>query len=134
MMRVLHETQAQPSDTALRGRMAIAATHSALFSRWESREPVPEQEPLPPVRSPQVQVIGSYRVLLPSPGADHEHVVGLYSDYPPELIDQVRVRVALWCGMDIPGVRAGVEGTFLLSVNHHVTRLKTGGHVVLPDS
>ena len=101
---------------------------SAGLARWET---VPEQKPLPPVRPPQVRVVGRYRVPLPFPGADDERVIGLHGNHPPELIDRVGVRVAVGCGLDVSGVWAGVEGTLLLSVNHHVTRTKTGRHPVL---
>src|SRR5262249_58741957 len=36
------------------------------------REAVPEQQPFPPVHSPQVRVAGRDRVLLPRPGSDDE--------------------------------------------------------------
>ena len=38
------------------------------------------------------------------------------------------VRIAVGGGLDVPGVGAGVDGTLLLVVNHHVTGLKTGRH------
>src|SRR5262249_27251679 len=50
---------------------------------------------------------------------------------PPELLDRVVVIVAVGCGLDVPGVGAGVRGTLLLAVHHHVTRPKTGRHAAL---
>jgi hypothetical protein len=116
-------------------RMLVAdpATLSPLFARGAGREAVPEQQPLPPVRPPQVRVVGRYRVLLSLPGANDERVVGLDGDHPPELLYRVGVEVAVGCGLNVPGVGSGVQGTLLLSVQHHVTGPKTGRHAALPS-
>src|SRR5262249_16317796 len=98
------------------------------------REAMPEQQPLPPVRSPQVRVISRYRVLLPLPGANNQLVVGLHCNNPPEFLDRVGVEVAVGCGLDVFGVRTRVEGAFSLSVHHHVTGPKTVGHALRPFS
>jgi hypothetical protein len=81
-----------------------------------SRVPRSAAEPLPPVRPSQIPVAGPYRVVLPLPGADDECVVMLNSHNPPELLDQVRRKVAVGCGLGVSAVGAGVQGAFLLSV------------------
>jgi len=83
------------------------------------------------VRPSQIRVAGTYRVLLPLPGADDEPVVRLDGHNAPEFLDQVGIKVAVDCGLDDSGVRAGVQGTLLLSVYHHVTRPKSGFHAAL---
>jgi hypothetical protein len=50
---------------------------------------------------------------------------------PPEFLDRVGIKVAVDCGPDVSGVRAGVQGTLLHSVYHHVTRAKSGFHAAL---
>ena len=95
------------------------------------REAVPKQQPLRPVHPPQIRVVGTYRMLLPPPGADDERVVGPDGYDPSEFLDQVGIKVAVDCGLDDSGVRAGVQGTLLLSVYHHVTRPKSGFHAAL---
>jgi hypothetical protein len=94
---------------------------------------MPDHQPLPPVRPPQVRIVGWYRMLLPLPGADDERVVGLDSHHTPERLDRVGVEVTVGCGRNLRGVRAGVQGAFLLSVHHHVTGAKPGRHVALPS-
>jgi hypothetical protein len=83
------------------------------------------------MRSSQRRIGGRYLVVLASTGADNKRVVGLHGDDPPELFDRVGVRIAVRCGVDVPGVWSGVERTFLLSVNHYVTGVKTAGHALL---
>jgi hypothetical protein len=68
---------------------------------------------------------------LASPGADDELVVGLHGNHAPEFLDYVGVGIAVECGLNVFGVRAGMQRTFLLPINHHITGLKTGGHTVL---
>src|SRR5262245_2460364 len=108
-------------------RMLVAdpATLSPLSAGRASRETVPEQQPLPPMRPPQVRVVSRYRVLLPFPGADDERLVGLHGNHPPELLDRVGVRVAVGDGLDVSGVGTGVQRTLLLPVHHHVAGLKS---------
>jgi hypothetical protein len=103
-----------------------------LSSRQTSRETVPKQQTLPPVDPPQVRIVSRDCVLLSSSCADNELVVGQDGDHPPKLVDQVRVKVTVRCGLNGPGVGAGLEGTLLLAVNYHVTRPKTGNHDALP--
>ena len=61
-------------------------------------------------------------MLLPLPRADDERVVRLDGHDPPEFLDQVGIKVAVGCGLDVSGVGAEVQGTFLFSVHHYVTR------------
>jgi hypothetical protein len=83
------------------------------------------------MHSPQVRVVGPYRELLPFSGADDKDVVGLNNDYTPELIDDVRVRVAVWCGLDVPGIRTGPQRVFLLTIDDDVTGPEASSHVIL---
>src|SRR5579884_963691 len=95
------------------------------------REAVTKQQSLPPVHSTQVWITGSKRMHLASPGANHEGAVGLYRNNTPEFLDHIVVRIAVERGLNVFGVLARMQRTFLLRVHHHVTGLKTGGHAIL---